>query len=311
MTKQQLHLFRGLLLCLIPLISVSTVLRTLLLFRHYDHAYGGYYPSAGLLDDVTYLFLFLGVLLTVAFGIFTRKKISFDLERDSLAEIFPASFSALMLMALGIVTLISSVTGNVSLSVRLLSIFLLIFSAVGCVYFIFCALGGGKDGVRALTLLSAVLALVATVIYVYFDSSVLLGSSSKLLVQIALILLFFFLLTECRFYIDRATPVLHLVTAILSVLFATVSSIPNLIYVAIRHQSILASPITDFLMLALSLFAAVRLCRVALKAFPRIDTIVDVEPVSDVLVDDGIPDDEPVVPEDEATDADAKNEEQE
>ncbi len=310
MTKQQLHLFRGLLLCLIPLISVPTVLRTVLLFRHYDHAYGGYYPSAGLLDDVTYLFLFLGVLLALAFGIFTRKKITFDLERDSLAAIFPASFSALMLFALGVVTLISTVFGDASLSVRLLSIFLLIFSAIGCVYFIFCALGGGKDGVRALTLLSAVLALVTAVIYVYFDRSVLLGSSSKLLVQISLILLFFFLLTECRFYIDRATPVLYLVAAILSVLFATVSCVPNLIYVAIRHRSILATPITDFLMLALSVFATVRLCRVALKACPRIDTVVDVEPVSDLLVDDEIPDAESA-PEDEATDTDVKNEEQE
>jgi hypothetical protein len=306
MAKQQLHLFRGLLLCLVPLVTAPTVLRTILLFRHYDHAYGGYYPTAGLLDDVTYLFLFLGALLTVAFGILMRKKISFELERDSLASIFPASFAALMLLALGVVTLISSVTGNVSLSVRLLSIFLLIFSAIGCVYFIFCALGSGKDGVRALTLLSAVLALVAAVIYVYFDRSVFLGSSSRLLMQISLILLFFFLLTECRFYIDRATPVLYLVAAILSVLSATVSCVPNLIYVAIRHQSILASPITDFLMLALSVFATVRLCRVALKACPRIDTVVDVEPASDLLVDDEIPDTEPAT-----DDADAKNEEQE
>ncbi len=289
MTKQQLHLYRGFLLCLIPLIAVPTALRTLLLFRHYDLKYGSYDPSAGLLDDVTYLFLFLGVILSVAFGLFARKKMSFALERDSLASIFPASFSALMLFALGVVTLINSVTGSVSFSVRLLSVFLLLFSIAGCIYFILCALGTGKDGVRALTLLCAVLALVATVIYVYFDATVFLGSSSKFLVQFSLILLFFFLLTECRFYIDRATPVLYMTSAALSVLFATVSCVPNLIYVAVRHQSILASPITDFLMLALAVFAVVRLCRVALKACPHVDTVIDVEPVADVLVDDGIP----------------------
>lgn len=285
MTRKQQDTYRLLLLCLIPFVVAISVLRTLLLLKDYDAALGTY-GGTTLLDDLTHLLLLVGGILIAAFFLLQRKKFSFPFEKDSLVYIFPASLSAITLLSLGIVNLVFTMQNESGFGVRLLSIFLLLFAVAGCVYFVLCAQGAGSDGVRALLLMSVVIALILSVISVYFDKSVLLDSPSRILSQLSLILFFFFFLSETRFYIERQMPVIYISLGLLSILFTSASAIPNLIFVAVRHGSVLSTPVVDFTLFAFGVYAVIRLVRVAFTGCLRVETVVDNEEVSDFIVDD-------------------------
>ena len=285
MTRKQQDTYRLLLLCLIPFVVAISVLRTLLLLKDYDAALGTY-GGTTLLDDLTHLLLLVGGILIAAFFLLQRKKFSFPFEKDILVYIFPASLSAITLLSLGIVNLVFTMQNESGFGVRLLSIFLLLFAAAGCVYFVLCAQGAGSDGVRALLLMSVVIALILSVISVYFDKSVLLDSPSRILSQLSLILFFFFFLSETRFYIERQMPVIYISLGLLSILFTSASAIPNLIFVAVRHGSVLSTPVVDFTLFAFGVYAVIRLVRVAFTGCLRVETVVDNEEVSDFIVDD-------------------------
>ena len=86
-------------------------------------------------------------------------------------------------------------------------------------------------------------------------------------------------------------PVLYISLGLLSLLFASASAVPNLIFVAVRHRSALATPVADFLTLSLAIYVAIRLVRIAFTGCLRVETVVDSEEVTDFIVDDELPED--------------------
>ena len=241
----------------LPVIAlVTTVLRTVALLRDYDAAIG-YFTSPSL-PTATVAILVAATAILALLTHELRELFVFSVDYKDLPSLFSGLFLAATLLFFSVSFVASSV------SEAAIAIILAVLGAISAVIatasFAIHAFDGRAVGpARAMTTLPLAFLGILVALYFYFENSMRINEPNKVLIQCAWIAVAFFFLGETRIALARAKWALHTCITALTFLFTATAALPNLIYHAVRGESLLGNTVHDFVLLAICLYALARL----------------------------------------------------
>lgn len=240
-----------------PVVAAVTVtLRSVALLTEYEEAIGFYATPALAVASAA---LLLGVAVIAA--IFThelRGLFVFSVDYRDLPTLFSGSYLGLALPFFAVTLVLGAV--KAAPLILVFAILTAVAALIGAALFAVRGFDGSARGPRK-AMLTLALAFFPTlfVLYLGFEGSMMIYEPVKLLATVTWILATFFFLGEARIALDRPKWALHTyMTAMTAILSATLA-LPNLLYHAVRGESLVGNTAHDFLALALFLYTAARL----------------------------------------------------
>lgn len=241
----------------VPVVAIVTVtLRSIALLTEYEAAIG-FYATPSYAVATASLLLAVAALLAV-FTHELRGLFVFSVDYRDLPTLFAGSYLGLALPFFA-VTLVLGAWGAASLTLAVAGLSA-IAACLGASLFAVRGFDGSARGTRK-AMLTLALAFFPTlfVLYLGFEGSIMIYAPVKLLATATWLFATFFFLGEARIALDRPKWALHTYTTVMTAVLAATLSLPNLIYHAVRGESLIGNTAHDFLALALLLYTTARL----------------------------------------------------
>ena len=241
----------------VPVLAIATVtLRSVALLTGYDEAIG-FYATPSLAVATAALLLGVAALLAISThelrGLFV-----FSVDYRDLPTLFSGSYLGLVLPFFA-VTLVLGAIPMAPLTMVVASLTALA-AVIGAVLFAVRGFDGGARGPRkAMLTLSLAFFPTLFVLYLSFEGSMMIYEPVKLLATATWLFATFFFLGEARIALDRPKWALHTYTTVMTAILAATLALPNLLYHAVRGESLVGNTAHDFLALALLFYTVARL----------------------------------------------------
>lgn len=246
--------------------------------------------AKGPFSDVFLPLIYIVALVAFAvFGFLFRTSLSGRKYKNVLSALFASGFAALSLLVWLVSFASDFFGGSHAPAQTVFGVLLIVFAASAIVYFIFSATPNPPHTYTVLFSMGTVLFLLLYAFYAYFDSAFALNSPVKLLDQLSAITLMFFFLAEIRFRFGAISEALFLPLGMTAVLFSASNGIGALIYAIAEERPLVVLTMHDFLFLALSLYALVRLIAFLLPPLFREEGIDNDASPSAFEAESGIP----------------------
>lgn len=246
---------------------VITILRTLATVRELDVATGYLALGSGLHRAASILTLVSLVLcLSAAPVLAGRLRVKHRVPH--LPTLFASAFVAFLLLAFAFFHLceILSVLGDEStlIAVRNQTVIsrsiAIVFSLSGASGFMIAASGAPElSARRTFSSCFVVLFCLIYTLFLYFEPSLPLNADVKLLAQGALLAAALFFLYDARITLGKPRWAFRTAIGLAAMLITASVSLPNLIYYLLRHESVLQTPVHDFLIFGFFLYISARM----------------------------------------------------
>ena len=241
----------------VPVISIVTiVLRSVALLTLYDEAIG-FYTTPTLAVATASILLGTAALLAI-FTHELRALFVFSVDYRDLPTLFSGSYLGLSLPFFAVTLVLGAIRmASLTLATAVLTA---LTAVVGAVLFLVRGFDGSARGPRK-AMLTLPLAFFPTlfVLYLGFEGSMMIYEPVKLLATATWLFATFFFLGEARIALDRPKWALHTCVTVITAILSATLALPNLLYHAVRGESLVGNTAHDFLALALFLYTVARL----------------------------------------------------
>ena len=241
----------------VPVIAIVTVtLRSVALLTEYEETIGFYAnPSFAVATAA----LLLGI--SVVLAIFThelRGLFVFSVDYRDLPTLFSGSYLGLVLPFFAVTLVLRAAPAAPATLV--VAVLTALAAVIGACLFAVRGFDGSARGPRK-AMLTLPLAFFPTlfVLYLGFEGSMMIYEPVKMLATATWLLATFFFLGEARIALDRPKWAIHTYTTVITAILAATLALPNLLYHAVRGESLIGNTAHDFLALALLLYTVARL----------------------------------------------------
>ena len=241
----------------VPIIAAVTVtLRSVALLTEYEAAIG-FYATPTLAIAVAALLTGTAAVLAI-FTHELRELFVFSVDYRDLPTLFSGSYLGLTLPFFAVALVLGAIK-----AAPLTLVFAATAAAaalIGAILFAVRGFDGSARGARK-AMLTLALAFFPTlfVLYLGFEGSMMIYEPVKLLATVTWLLATFFFLGEARIALDRPKWALHTYITVMTAILSATLALPNLLYHAIRGESLIGNTAHDFLALALLLYTGARL----------------------------------------------------
>ncbi len=231
--KSTKKLLFPLLLAAIILGLVLSVLRVVLMDCYYDTS-ERLYKSGTDLPQIFSVVLLLAFLLTGACAFFIKpNKFNKILPEVNLSIIFSSSFCGFLFISACVLQLyyfLSSVRQSNDVIFSVSYYCMIIFGLLSSLYFFRISSTSRLKGLSLkFTSVFPVIWCIFYLLFIYFDNSVVLNNPERRIIQLGIISVMFYFISEARYQLDISVPRLYFALSLASIIIICVSCVPNII----------------------------------------------------------------------------------
>ncbi len=252
------------LLCAASVIgAVLTVLRVLLMDNFYDTSEKLYKAGTDLPEAFSWVFA-VAFLLTGLCALFIKSnKFNKVLPQASLSIVFSSAFCGFLFISSSILQLWyfreSTFASNSTIYIAVY-IGMIAFGLLSSLYFFRVSSTSQLNMLSLrLTSLFPIIWAICYLLFIYFDSSVVINNPERIIIQLGIIFSMFYFTSEARYHLDIATPPLYFAISLASVIVISVSCIPNIILTVQGIVGFTPHTIYSFLQLGVLSYIVTRL----------------------------------------------------
>ncbi len=259
------------------LLSVSilalliTALRTVAVINSLDVS-SGYFALGTGTHTAANILTAVAVVTSLTAGPLLAGRLEVKHRTPHLPTVFSSAFLAFLLLAFAFFhfcEISAEFRGGSEASTQtvLSSGIAIIFSVVGAFSFVISASSTAEYSARkAICASFVVLFCIMYTMFLYFEPRLPLNADVKLLAQMALLSASLFFLYDARIALGRPKWAARAAIGLVSVVITASVSIPNLIYYLLYRESVLETPIHDFLIFAFGLYIFARMTSLTSRA---------------------------------------------
>ncbi len=250
---------------------VLALWRSFALFGSFDADSGFFTTDISTAITVTELF---AVFAIIVYSVCIYRKVKLEPVHGGLYIAFSSVFAMIVLLVYALMTAIS--LGNLSYY-RFLYIVTVLLALLATPYFVYNVLMPKKKERHALFGLSCTLFLLCFTVIRYIASDFVPSSPMIASELISLSLITLFTVYDCRLTLRRENWALHILTGLISIIVGICFSASNLVYMFMGWDVSNYFALSNFIIFAFSLYAAVRL-----YSFLGYKSLVEEEPKSSI-----------------------------
>ncbi len=276
MNERTKRIYTVYLLAITAAALLITVLRTVAIVNHLD-VKNGYFALGTGVHTAANILTLIAVAAALTAGPLLAGHLHVRHRAPHLTTIFSSAFLAFLLLAFAFFHFCEIAaefkgSGEASTQAVLSSGIAIVFSLIGASGFVISASSSAEySAKKAISATFVVLFCLMYTMFLYFEPSLPLNADVKLLAQAALLSAALFFLYDARIALGRPRWAARAAVGLAAMVVTASAAFPNLIYYLLYRESVLETPVHDFLILGFFLYILARMTSLVNSTPPPAD----------------------------------------